>query len=243
MPRPSPWLALAASAVALAGCGSSASDHAATDSTGSTGSSPTALAQAIGLQPGDVADFEIDARTPAGTGSSPLANGACAVQTTGALAQASSPTLRDQASGPPADGAIPVNSTRRPLYTLSSLVLVDTEATEAETQLFAAIGAGAKACLHATRAAIASNGSPTASVTVATLPKPVPGLPIYAIQRSQCLGPSKPCSVTDSEVRYFFAVGRVLIGVQATSASGSFPATVAQKLLTRLYQRALAHTP
>jgi hypothetical protein len=229
MARPSPRLALAVSALALAGCGSSGSGQDSTATAGSTDSSPAALAQAIGLRAGDAPGFKIDARTPSGADSSQLASGACAVQSTGALASASSQTLRNQPTGV--------------LYTLSSLVLVDGEATEAETQLFAAIGTGAKACLHDTRAAIVNGRSPTASVTVSALPKPVPGLPIYGIERSDCLGSSGSCAVAGSEDRYFFAVGRVLVAVQATSSSGAFPTALAQHLLTLLYQRALAHTP
>jgi hypothetical protein len=243
MPRLPPWLALAASAVALAGCGSSATGQSSTPSTGASASSPAALAQAIGLRPGDVPDFELDAATPAGAGSSPLASGACAVQTTGALSHASSPTLHSQASGPRAGGAIPVQGARRPLYTLSSLILVDSEATEAETQLFAAIGAGARACLRTARKTIGSEGGSASGVTVATLPNPAPGLPIYGLLRTECLGLVKACGRTVSEDRYFFAVGRVLVTVRATSSSGAFPPMQADRLLTLLYQRALAHTP
>jgi hypothetical protein len=235
MARPSPRLALVVSALALAGCGSSGAGQGTTATAGSTGSSPAALAQAIGLRAGDAPGFKIDTRTSSGADSSQLASGACAVQGTGALASASSQTLRSQPAGPPDHGG--------PLYTLSSLVLVDGEATEAETQLFAAIGTAAKACLHDTRAAIANSRSPVASLTVAALPKPVPGLPIYGIKRSDCLGSTSSCAVAGSEDRYFFAVGRVLVAVQATSSSGAFPPALAQHLLALLYQRALAHTP
>jgi hypothetical protein len=247
MPRTALWLALAASALALAGCGSSGPGKSSTDGTSSTAPSPAALARAIGLRAGDLPGFKIG--SAAFTDAAPLANGTCAVQTAGALAQARSP-IRVNRSVPLPGAVIPEQGSRRsvrghegPLYTLSTLVLVDTEATEAETQLFAAIGAGARACLHNVRKAIGSEGSVTPRVTVTTLPKPVPGLPVYGVQRTECLELSKACAVASSEDRFFFAAGRVLVGVQATSTAGAFPATLAQRLLTRLYQRALAHTP
>jgi hypothetical protein len=248
MPRRLPWLALAASTLTLTGCGSSANDQATTGPTGSTATGPSALAQAIVLRRGDAPGFRLATATPASA--EPLVNGTCAVQTTGALAQASSPTLLDKTSAPPRGVVTPEQSSRQtvlsheaPLYALSSLVLVDTEATEAETQLFAAIGAGAKACLQKARKAIVSDGHSTPTVTVSAISKPVPGLPIYGLRRTQCLVLSKTCGVTASEDRYFFAVGRVLVGVQATSSSGPFPAILAHHLLTLTYQRAQAHTP
>jgi hypothetical protein len=250
MPRLPPWLALTASAVALAGCGSSGASQSSAPTTSLTATSPAALAQAINLRAGDVPGFKADASTPAGTDSGPLANGMCAVQAAGALASASSPTFRNSQSDPQRGGVIPGHSIRkpvlhhgRPLYTLSSLVLVDSEAAEAETQLLAAIATGAKTCLRHVRKGIGSEHSFTPSVTVATIPMPVPGLPIYGLRRTECIGLSRTCGLASSEDRYFFAVGRVLVALQASSSSGSFPTTLTHRLLTLLYQRAQAHTP
>lgn len=221
-----PWVSLIAGALTLSACGGATTASSTSQATTSARSaeaapaSPQALARQLNLRAADLpAGFRAQGAASEGEQGGPFASDGCAAPHAEALAIASSARYADAGTG----------------ETVASGVLVTGEASDAETQLFASIGAHAEACLREHPAGGLQD------VAVAKLASPVHGLPIYGLRASGCAAGAAGCSAADPDEiqdHVFFALGRSVLALELSAPAAAFPKTLERRLVEALYQRA-----